>query len=64
MGGQLGYPQMESFSLPGPAYYDPYGMINPAACVSPIQGPAPENRDTEPSKHIRRKGIKKWFGCC
>ncbi|KAL8426861.1 hypothetical protein Efla_002469 [Eimeria flavescens] len=55
------YPGVESFSLPGPAYYDPYGMINPAACVAPL--PTPETPDAEPTKHPRRKS-KRWFGCC
>ncbi|KAL8430797.1 hypothetical protein ACSSS7_005713 [Eimeria intestinalis] len=55
------YPGMESFSLPGPAYFDPYGMINPAACVAPTAGP--EHPEVEAAKHPRRKS-KKWFGCC
>ncbi|KAL8273494.1 hypothetical protein Esti_002560 [Eimeria stiedai] len=46
---QFSYPGIEGFSLPGPAYFDPYGMINPAACVAPTAGP--EHPEVEPIKH-------------
>ncbi|CDJ43187.1 hypothetical protein, conserved [Eimeria tenella] len=62
MGAQLPFTSLDTFTLPGPAYYDPYGMINPAACVAPV--PPPENREVEQPKHLRRKASKKWFGCC
>ncbi|CDI74388.1 hypothetical protein, conserved [Eimeria praecox] len=62
LGPHIPYAATEAFTLPGPSYYDPYGMLNPAACVAPV--PAPENREVEQPKHLRRKANKKWFGCC
>lgn len=55
-GGQ--YPQVYGGgSYPGPSYYDPYGMVNPATCVQPMQqGPGrPTNR--------KKKGTG-LCGCC
>ncbi|PFH38668.1 hypothetical protein BESB_010100 [Besnoitia besnoiti] len=50
-------------SLPGPCYYDPYGMLNPAACFSPMpiaaEDPAAQQKSlaTPPARKARR-----W--CC
>ncbi|PHJ19905.1 hypothetical protein CSUI_006260 [Cystoisospora suis] len=36
LGGVMGPSHLAPTPLPGPCYYDPYGMINPAACITPL----------------------------
>lgn len=45
--------------FPGPCPYDPYGMLNPAACVIPLAAPSSNNQ----SKITKKKKDKKWW-CC
>lgn len=58
------YGQMEPITAPGPCYYDPYGMLNPAACVTPAGLNQKEDGTPTGPKHYKKKKDKKWFGCC